>query len=465
MLSCDSFAVPMWDSAFGQNILVKNSDRPLGEAQPLVWIPGAVHKEGETLTCTHLSIPQARETYGVLGFKPYWIWGFEMGMNQWGVVIGNEAQGSRDCGETQEGLLGMDMLRLGLERGKSAHEAMHVIIAMLEEYGQNANASQLFDRRYENSFLLMDAREIWLLETAGRRWAAKRVRKPFGISNCYAIREDAEEMTSDLEIFSRKNGWTAPGEPFDFAKAYTKEASRQMQSVPRFRRLNKLLGEAPGGKTDFTYCRKICRDHFEGELLEPRFGAGCGTFVTICMHAGAWDRAQTAASLMATYHEELGIVGRAAFSIPCCSAYMPIYWSEFVPEPMQTGGERYEEGSLWWTLERLSMLVSIDHERFSGSVRAAFDSLEADFEREALENEAIATGYLRAGERENAYKILNGQMERHCARIMETARGLSQKIVAAFPGETKIQGARGEFLEGYGKRVGMPLLEEGKEKG
>ena len=461
MLSCDSFAIPKWDSAFGQNILVKNSDRPLGEAQPLVWIPGATHKEGETVSCTHLTIPQARETYGVLGFKPYWIWGFEMGINQWGVVIGNEAQGSRDCGETQEGLLGMDMLRLGLERGKSAYEAMHVIIAMLEEYGQNANASQLFDRRYENSFLLMDSREIWLLETIGRRWAAKRVKKPLGISNCYAIREDAEEMAADLETYSREKGWTAPEEPFDFAKACTKEALRQMQSVPRFRRLNKLLGEAYGGKPDFTYCKKICRDHFEGEILEPRFGAGCGTFVTICMHAGAWDRAQTAASLMVSSHEELGIVGRAAFSIPCCSAYMPIYWSEFIPEPIQTGGERYAESSLWWTLERLSMLVSIDYERFSGRVRETFDRLEADFEREALENEPIAIGYLRAGEKMKAFKVLNSQMERHCARIMETARRLSGEIVSAFGEETGIRGVRGEFLEEYGKRVGMPLLKEG----
>ncbi len=461
MLSCDSFAIPKWDSAFGQNILVKNSDRPLGEAQPLVWIPGASHKDGETLSCTHLTIPQARETYGVLGFKPYWIWGFEMGINQWGVVIGNEAQGSRDCGETQEGLLGMDMLRLGLERGKSAHEAMHVIIAMLEEYGQNANASQLFDRRYENSFLLMDSREIWLLETTGRRWAAKRVKKPLGISNCYAIREDAEEMAADLETYSREKGWTAPGESFDFAKACTKEALRQMQSVPRFRRLNKLLEEAPGGKPDFTYCKKICRDHFEGEILEPRFGAGCGTFVTICMHAGAWDRAQTAASLMVSCHEELGIVGRAAFSIPCCSAYMPIYWSEFIPEPIQTGGERYAESSLWWTMERLSMLVSIDYERFSGRVRETFDSLEEDFEREALENESIATGYLRTGEKEKAFKVLNSQMERHCARIMETAHRLSGEIVSAFGEETGIRGVRGEFLEEYSKRVGMPLLKEG----
>ena len=107
------------------------------------------------------------------------------------------------------------------------------------------------------------------------------------------------------------------------------------------------------------------------------------------------------------------------------------------------------------------MLVSIDYERFSGRVRETFDRLEADFEREALENEPIAIGYLRAGEKMKAFKVLNSQMERHCARIMETARRLSGEIVSAFGEETGIRGVRGEFLEEYGKRVGMPLLKEG----
>lgn len=30
----------------------------------------------------------------------------------------------------------MDMLRLGLERGKTAYEAMHVILELLGKYGQ-----------------------------------------------------------------------------------------------------------------------------------------------------------------------------------------------------------------------------------------------------------------------------------------------------------------------------------------
>ena len=169
MLSCDTFVLPAEANFFGSNLMAKNSDRPIGEAQALTWTGGAEHARGETVQCTYISVPQAEKTYGVLGSKPYWIWGYEMGVNEKGVMIGNEAQGSKAAESGCENeLLGMDLLRLGLERGATAREAMEVITALLEEYGQNANASRLYDKRYENSFFIADREEIWLLETAGR---------------------------------------------------------------------------------------------------------------------------------------------------------------------------------------------------------------------------------------------------------------------------------------------------------
>lgn len=95
MQSCDTFALRGSHYESGRNLLAKNSDRPLGECQILVKIPGARHAAGEMVRCTHISIPQVQTTYTVLGSRPYWIWGFEMGFNEWGLVIGNEAQGSR----------------------------------------------------------------------------------------------------------------------------------------------------------------------------------------------------------------------------------------------------------------------------------------------------------------------------------------------------------------------------------
>ena len=76
--------------------------------------------------CTYLEIPQAPETLGVLGSRPWWIWGFEHGVNACGVAIGNEALHTREM-PAETGLLGMDLLRLGLERGRTADDAKRVI--------------------------------------------------------------------------------------------------------------------------------------------------------------------------------------------------------------------------------------------------------------------------------------------------------------------------------------------------
>ena len=241
MLSCDTLALSAAFYASGHNTLVKNSDRPLGEAQPLAFFPAATHAPGELLSCTHLTIPQTEKTYAVLGCKPYWIWGFEMGANEKGLFIGNEAQGSRCEAETVEGLLGMDLLRLALERAATAREAIDVIADLLKAYGQNANANPLYDRRYENSFILVDGAELWVMETAGREWAAKRYADYAAVSNCYGIETDYDLCSENMEALARKNLWISPEEPMNFAKAYTLPAIRQTLSTPRQRRMRMLV--------------------------------------------------------------------------------------------------------------------------------------------------------------------------------------------------------------------------------
>ena len=49
MLSCDTFALGKDYFTGHQTFLCKNSDRPLGEAQPLLFAAAADHAPGETL--------------------------------------------------------------------------------------------------------------------------------------------------------------------------------------------------------------------------------------------------------------------------------------------------------------------------------------------------------------------------------------------------------------------------------
>ena len=83
-------------------------------------------------------------------------------------------------------VLGMDLLRLGLERGRTAREALEVITRLLEEHGQGGQCSDLVvDFSYHNSFLLADGVEAWVLETADRLWVAEKVETGCrNISNC-----------------------------------------------------------------------------------------------------------------------------------------------------------------------------------------------------------------------------------------------------------------------------------------
>lgn len=63
------------------------------------------------LQCTYIQIPQVEYTHAIVLSKPAWMWGAEMGANDQGVCIGNEAVWTREAVNTEEALLGMDLVR------------------------------------------------------------------------------------------------------------------------------------------------------------------------------------------------------------------------------------------------------------------------------------------------------------------------------------------------------------------
>lgn len=458
MNSCDTFVLTPEFNVYGCNVLSKNSDRPIGEAQPLLYTPAQDFGDNSSLKCTYIEIPQVQHTYATIGSRPYWMWGFEMGVNEKAVFIANEAQGSRIAEQGAENeLLGMDLLRLGLERAASAEGAVDVISALLERYGQNANASQLFDRRYENSFFIADPNEIWLLETAGRRWIARRVTEKAAISNCYTIEGEYDKASTNIEKYARDSGFLAEGEAFNFAKAYTAPAMRQTIALPRWRRLKKLISEHR------QYClsdiRNILRDHYEGEIIAPRdgWGAGYGMMASICMHAMTWDSSQTTASMTARYDADLGVVVRYAPSIPCCSLYLPVYMTGYIPRCMSVGDKSYDGQSLWWRFERLAIAVSADYESNHRHLAEARDRAERIIEQEAAQAEAAAAQHVKKGEKSAANATLNICMDK-CVSIAEDfIDDVYSKISIPHDSNGNVSGYRKEFLSDYCRRTGMRL--------
>ncbi len=124
---CDTVVATAEITADGVTIFVKNSHREPNEAHCLVHIPATNHLPGSRVKCTYIDIPQVKHTYSVLLAKPFWIWGAEMGANEHKVVIGNEAVFTKALYDEEDALIGMDYLRLALERASTAREALITI--------------------------------------------------------------------------------------------------------------------------------------------------------------------------------------------------------------------------------------------------------------------------------------------------------------------------------------------------
>lgn len=457
LLSCDTLAVAADSSAYHCNMMAKNSDRPIGEAQPLQWFPAADHTEGEQLAITGMTIPQVGHTYGVLGSKPYWMYGFEMGVNDHGVIIGNEAENSRDKDvETVEGILGMDLLRLGLERGATAREALDVIVSLLTQYGQLRNASALYQSHYENSFIIIDPKEIWILETAGRRYVAKRVQSGVAnIGNCYTIEKEFDLASPDLEAHARENGWLLPDEAFNFSRAYMKDFAAQTLAIPRWRRVRQLSRNV--AKHDLASLKRIFRDHYEDDpVMAPRYGASTGYLPTVCRHALQWDMSQTGSSMIAWYREGIGVVVREAYTQPCCSLYLPAYVGIPLPEKMSYAEGQFSEQSLWWLLDRLAKIIGIDYDRFAPGVKERANVIETEIEELAVDAEMKAA----TAEEQEKKQILSALMET-CAKkaekfAIEEYGRIKEELKAA--GVQELCGPRADFLKKYAEVTKMEIL-------
>nr|MBC8400517.1 C69 family dipeptidase [Candidatus Neomarinimicrobiota bacterium] len=219
---CDTFVALPTATAGGKIIFGKNSDREPNEAQALEYHPATEYQAGSVLRCTYLEIPQVPQTNAALLSRPFWMWGAEIGANEHGVVIGNEAVWSKMPLVKQGLLTGMDLLRLGLERSATAETALEAITELLTEYGQGGECGyQSRGMVYHNSFIIADPREAWVLETAGSLWVALHVKKTYSISNGLTIGEHYHLAHPGLVDTARKKGWLKKGRTFNFARCYS----------------------------------------------------------------------------------------------------------------------------------------------------------------------------------------------------------------------------------------------------
>ncbi|XP_069809357.1 secernin-2 [Dendropsophus ebraccatus] len=248
--SCDCFVSLPPASLSEVVVFAKNSDRPSMEVQEVVYYGAATHPPGSKVMCTYVEVEQAPKTLAVLLSRPAWLWGAEMGANELGVCIGNEAVWTKEPVEERDALLGMDLVRLALERAHSAKDAVGVITDLLGQYGQGGSCKeepQPF--MYHNTFLLCDRLEAYVLETAGPYWAAERITEGArNISNQLSIGTSIWQEHPQLRSHALAQDWWNGTEDFNFRTVYSLKTQpvRMEAAKARYKAGQELLQKEEG---------------------------------------------------------------------------------------------------------------------------------------------------------------------------------------------------------------------------
>ncbi|XP_033926239.1 secernin-2 isoform X2 [Melopsittacus undulatus] len=282
--SCDCFVALPPHTAAPAVIFGKNADRPRSEVQEVLYVPAALHQPGDRVQCTYLEIEQAERTHAVVLSRPAWLWGAEMGANEHGVCVGNEGVWTREPVGQEEALLGMDLVRLALERGSSAREALEVITALLERYGQGGSCKEEpVPFIYHNTFLLADRTEAWVLETAGRYWAAQQIREGSrNISNQLSIGKEITAEHPGLRQRALSQGWWSGDGEFSFAQVFSlpQQPPRMEAARARYSAGRELLQQNAGHITAETFMA-ILRDKASGICVDTEGFRTAGSMVSV----------------------------------------------------------------------------------------------------------------------------------------------------------------------------------------
>jgi secernin len=424
---CDSVVVTAPHTADGVTHFAKNSDRPSGECQPFLQFPAALHPRGAEVRCTHIAIPQVAETYRVMGHSPWWVWGFEHGVNEHCVAIGNHTVFSREPVEEEPGLVGMDLVRLGLERGRDARESLEIIAGLIEKHGQGGAALGPGGAGYHNSFLLADPKQAWILETSARHWAARPIARG-ALTNHLTLDAGWSIGSRDLEAYARAAGWWRSGERLDLAGAYRSPDVPGRISEGRHRRALALL-EAGGNEHGLRTLQALLRDHGEDGAAPPLDATPEEErYFTLCMHSDPVGT--TTASMIAPLPGRAGMAWPVwiSFGSPCTGIFFPVYIDGVLPDVLARGGERFEEESAWWVFHRLWEAASADFARSTPILREGWAPLEEKLERERRAAEHEARRAAVEGDADAASEILSDFMARTVALVLARAEELRSAI-------------------------------------
>ena len=441
LTGCDTMVALGSSTASGQTLFAKNSDRLPEECQPLVQVKRAKHNPDSTLRCQFIEVPQAGVTYGHVGSRPYWCWGYEHGFNEHQVAIGNEALRSKFPEADEPRLVGMDLVRLGLERGRTAAEAVRVITTMITAFGQGRFKGNATASDYDNGLIVADPTEAYIIETAGHEWAVKRVNSALGISNVHSVGTDWGTLSPSAQRAAVDRGWWRDdGGRFDFARAYADFPAEETGRGHYRRARSCTLLAGRNGKLDLRALMSTVCDHSNGEEPAEPFRTQMPTTRAICMHHGPNSSSNTAATLVADLCSDDSRlpVYWCSFYSPCLGVFLPMFADGELPAVLAQGGRASSRESPWWLFRELAGRTRLG-DAFDEDAVAALRSEWVEMQQELLvsayEMAVEGRDLIDMGKENRASKMLTKYMRAHTERATKKARELvSRGVPAGVPG-------------------------------
>jgi secernin len=352
----------------GGALFGKNSDRPSSEVQLVESFDGRA--AGGLLSTQYVQLPDTG-AHALMGARPDWLWGLEQGVNDRRVAMGNEELYTAQSPKSEPAALtGMDLVRLGLERGGSAEEALDAITGLIAEYGQGGDCTQT-GNAYFSSFLIADPSSAWVLETSGRSWVAAPVHDVAAISNRITLRTEWTRSSADIE----------PGTDFD---SYRHPSALTGHADKRLAASKACLSQGVPELTAADFAAHL-RDHGTGPWgipgadgpIEPppeTFDAD-GTGVTVCMHVRGVRNTTSSMIAELPADAERPLRSWVAPGSPCVSVFVPVFPPLAVPSALR-------DASVWHKFATLRDRVEADAGALP-EIRAEFDPVEVELWSEA----------------------------------------------------------------------------------
>ena len=279
------------------------------------------HVADEILHRNTIDLPQSTTTFATLALQSESDWGYQAGMNEHGLVVGNSTWHSL-LEESNTGLSGPDLVRLVLERSSTAVQGLDLLAKLISRYGQNGSETS------DHIYLITDGKEAFVVEAAGHYWACHEIRQVRAISDVAVIRQDWNRISPGLaDEATRREWWTCDGSKIDFVGCFSAEPMGRASALRRWGRTTYLL-ERQNGSIDLSFFRQLFADHYEDTSFEADPLQGSSSAIPLCQHGllSLSTPMTRAGLLMELPMHPSGIpVIWVAFGPPCLNAYFPVF--------------------------------------------------------------------------------------------------------------------------------------------